>query len=152
MIQHPIPNCCYQAKRALKTLIGTSEHVLLQDRIALIDSAIAVTKPHQLDEHTLLTNLKVLQDYVDVFPPPVLIAATEKLVKFRMARVFALKDREERVAAIGSLVLSLELWSTSGEEYTLLDLKNASYIPVIKSLANMMSKSDQSQGNSTQHK
>ena len=122
-----------EARKCLKTLLGTREHVMLQDRIGLIDAAIAVNKSEQ-DEHTLITNLWLLRDNIDDFPPSLLLSCTEHLVKFRMVRVFGLQDRQERLEAIESLVKSIEFW-TPMPGASLLDHKHASLPPLMEKLA-----------------
>ncbi len=110
----------------------------LQERIGLIDAAIALNKPDQ-DEHTMITNLTLLSDNIDDFPPSLLISCTEHLMKFRMVRVLGIPDRQERQAAIGSLVTSLEFWTIGDiSDIALLDYKNASLVPLFKKLEHLM--------------
>ncbi len=128
-----------KAKRALSKLTGTKEEHILQDRLALIDAALALHEPAQ-NEHTLLTNLNFLKDHFDSFPVLLTISLTEHMVKFRIARVLSMDNRDERLAAIDSLVGSFEVWTGTSTE-GILDGNHASYIPVIHAVELDMNKS-----------
>lgn len=127
-----------EARKTLKTLAGTKEIVLLEERIALIDAAIALNKPHELNEHTLVTNLSLSSDHIHSFPPKMLVLLTEHLIKFRITRVFELPEREPRMDAIRSLVVSMGLWNVDyGAK--LLDYQDASFIPLVAKLESLLS-------------
>ena len=108
---------------------GTGAELILQDRIGLIDAAIALNKPG-LSEHSLVSNLSLLVDYFSDFPARLVISTSESLIRFRMARVFAIPDKDERLSAISLFVSEcLEVWDMD-DLPNLMDHTKASFKPV----------------------